>query len=132
MRDDPTAGLLCMQALSAILDTMARTGALGLRAMKMPRRPSVSVIFADIVGFTAMSSVASPEEVLRTLQNYFNKLDALLPICDVSGGMPFPSPPLRGGLLTGATTSRGDEAVSALVDVGRRRDGLGHARICTS
>ena len=45
----------------------------------IPRNHTVTVIFSDIVGFTSISSTRSPVTVFRTLHEYFNKLDRLLP-----------------------------------------------------
>lgn len=43
----------------------------------------VTVLFADIVGFTAMSERLSPMQVMRFLNAYFSKLDALVDIYKV-------------------------------------------------
>lgn len=39
--------------------------------------PSVTIIFADVVGFTALSAVRSPESVMAMLDNLFSRFDAL-------------------------------------------------------
>jgi class 3 adenylate cyclase len=42
------------------------------------RHDDVSLLFADIVGFTAMSSVMDPEELVRLLDQVFGVFDALV------------------------------------------------------
>ena len=39
--------------------------------------PAVTIIFADIVGFTALSATRSPESVMAMLDNLFTRFDAL-------------------------------------------------------
>ncbi|KAJ9509415.1 hypothetical protein QJQ45_001873 [Haematococcus lacustris] len=39
--------------------------------------PAVSVLFADIVGFTNMSQQCEPEDVMRMLHDLFSRYDAL-------------------------------------------------------
>ncbi len=68
------------------------------------RFPAVTVLFADIVGFTTLSAVLPPEQVVHTLNRLFSRFDALTSerglekiktIGDcymVVGGLPTPRP----------------------------------------
>ncbi len=59
----------------------------GLRARRsldfVPERLVASVLFADIRGFTAFSETASPEEVMRVLNVYFERI---VPVIGDHGG----------------------------------------------
>lgn len=59
----------------------------GLRARRSldfaPERLVASVLFADIRGFTAFSETASPEEVMRVLNVYFERI---IPVIGEHGG----------------------------------------------
>jgi len=56
----------------------------GGRSVVVPRLPymrtleTVTVVFTDIVGYTAMSFTLPPVKVLKMLHEYFTKLDALM------------------------------------------------------
>ncbi len=43
-----------------------------------PHRESVTVLFTDIEGFTAFSESREPEEVMRELNSYFQKLTSIV------------------------------------------------------
>jgi adenylate cyclase len=61
----------------AVIDEMlaATGGGFGVRSL---RSTEVTVLFADIVGFTAFSERASPEDVARLLEGYFSQtVDAI-------------------------------------------------------
>jgi len=49
--------------------------------MSIPKNHRVTAVFCDIVGYTTMSSQCEPAEVFDMLHTFFNKLDALLPVC---------------------------------------------------
>ncbi|MFL5685002.1 MAG: adenylate/guanylate cyclase domain-containing protein [Chloroflexota bacterium] len=52
-------------------------------ALIADRHDDVSLLFADIVGFTAMSSTMDPEELVRLLDEVFSVFDALVDASDL-------------------------------------------------
>ena len=44
--------------------------------------PSCSILYADIVGFTALASECSPRELVKTLNELFGKFDQLAEVSE--------------------------------------------------
>lgn len=71
--------------------------------VKSKKFNSVSVLFADIVGFTKISEALTPEDLVKKVDNYFSKFDQLMEKYSLekiktmgdcymcAGGLPFPS-----------------------------------------
>lgn len=71
--------------------------------VKSKKFEMVSVLFADIVGFTKISETFSPEDLVKKVDNYFSKFDQLMEKYSLekiktmgdcymcAGGLPFPS-----------------------------------------
>lgn len=62
-----------------VVDAMTSSAAASVQHVVARTHPKVTVMFLDVVGFTAMAGAARPVDILAFLNRIFHELDALLP-----------------------------------------------------